>query len=147
MTKPMDANDILRAYGLDALREAIDDPATDLDIGTTGNGATSPEPSADFDDPVIGTDATDGADTGEPYSGGNGADDEAASSETTGKVQVLPGIASGNRGTLLSRCAAEITPEKIEWLWPGRLAIGKHTCIAGEPGAGRANSQSLLSRR
>ena len=39
---------------------------------------------------------------------------------------------------LVSRCAAEITPEKIEWLWPGRLARGKHTCIAGEPGTGKS---------
>jgi putative DNA primase/helicase len=41
-------------------------------------------------------------------------------------------------GTLVSRCAADITPEKIEWLWPGRLARGKHTCIAGEPGTGKS---------
>ena len=39
---------------------------------------------------------------------------------------------------LVSRCAAEITPEKIEWLWSGRLARGKHTCIAGEPGTGKS---------
>ncbi len=39
---------------------------------------------------------------------------------------------------LISRCAAEIPPEKIEWLWPGRIARGKHTCIAGEPGAGKS---------
>ena len=39
---------------------------------------------------------------------------------------------------LISRLAAEILPEKIEWLWPGRLAIGKHTCVAGEPGAGKS---------
>jgi putative DNA primase/helicase len=34
--------------------------------------------------------------------------------------------------------AASIKPEKIEWLWPGRLARGKHTCIAGEPGTGKS---------
>jgi putative DNA primase/helicase len=39
---------------------------------------------------------------------------------------------------LVSRCAAEIPPEKIEWLWPRRFARGKHTCIAGEPGTGRS---------
>jgi putative DNA primase/helicase len=46
----------------------------------------------------------------------------------------------GNAATaaLVSRCAAEIPPEKIEWLWPGRLARGKHTCIAGEPGTGKS---------
>jgi putative DNA primase/helicase len=39
---------------------------------------------------------------------------------------------------LISRCASEITAEPIEWLWPGRIARGKHTCIAGEPGAGKS---------
>jgi putative DNA primase/helicase len=39
---------------------------------------------------------------------------------------------------LLSRCAANIAPEKIQWLWVGRIARGKHTCIAGEPGTGKS---------
>jgi putative DNA primase/helicase len=36
------------------------------------------------------------------------------------------------------RCTAEIEPEKIDWLWSGRIARGKHTCIAGEPGTGKS---------
>jgi putative DNA primase/helicase len=49
-------------------------------------------------------------------------------------------LENGGRATLslVSRCAAEIAPEKIDWLWPGRLARGKHTCIAGEPGTGKS---------
>jgi KaiC/GvpD/RAD55 family RecA-like ATPase len=39
---------------------------------------------------------------------------------------------------LVSRCAAEIEPEKIEWLWAGRIARGKHTCLAGEPSTGKS---------
>jgi putative DNA primase/helicase len=39
---------------------------------------------------------------------------------------------------LVSCCAADIAPEKVEWLWPGRLARGKHTCVAGEPGTGKS---------
>jgi hypothetical protein len=39
---------------------------------------------------------------------------------------------------LLSRLAADITPEKIEWYWIGRLARGKHTCLGGEPGTGKS---------
>ena len=39
---------------------------------------------------------------------------------------------------LVSRCAADIPPENIEWLWPGRIALGKHACIAGEPGTGKS---------
>jgi putative DNA primase/helicase len=45
---------------------------------------------------------------------------------------------SGAAAALVSRCAAEIPPEKIEWVWPGRLARGKHTCVAGEPGTGKS---------
>jgi KaiC/GvpD/RAD55 family RecA-like ATPase len=49
-----------------------------------------------------------------------------------------PENGSGATAALVSRCAADIAPEKIEWLWPGRLARGKHTCIAGEPGTGKS---------
>ena len=68
----------------------------------------------------------------------------------TGKVKIVQlsarrdvlRVASQNgsvaTAALVSRCAAEIPPEKIEWLWPGRLARGKHTCIAGEPGTGKS---------
>jgi putative DNA primase/helicase len=40
--------------------------------------------------------------------------------------------------TLVSRRAADITPQPIEWLWPGRVAIGKQTLIAGEAGLGKS---------
>ncbi len=39
---------------------------------------------------------------------------------------------------LIIRCASEIAPEPILWLWPGRVAIGKQTLIAGEPGLGKS---------
>jgi hypothetical protein len=48
------------------------------------------------------------------------------------------------RDVLLSRCAAVIVPEKIEWVWPGRLARGKHTCAAGEPGGGKSHLASTV---
>jgi hypothetical protein len=47
-------------------------------------------------------------------------------------------LPDGAASALVSRCAADIAPEKIEWLWLGRLARGKHTCIAGEPGTGKS---------
>jgi putative DNA primase/helicase len=40
--------------------------------------------------------------------------------------------------TLVTRCAAEIEPKRIDYLWPGRIARGKHTAIAGEPGDGKS---------
>jgi putative DNA primase/helicase len=45
--------------------------------------------------------------------------------------------------SLISRSAANIPPEKVDWLWHGRLARGKHTCFAGEPGTGK--SQTSIS--
>src|SRR5580704_4684197 len=45
----------------------------------------------------------------------------------------------GNSGAhLISRCAADIIPKRIDFLWPGRIARGKHTAIAGEPGDGKS---------
>jgi RecA-family ATPase len=46
--------------------------------------------------------------------------------------------ANGNATELISIRASNIVPEKVEWLWPGRLARGKHTCIAGEQGTGKS---------
>jgi hypothetical protein len=45
---------------------------------------------------------------------------------------------AGLRKALISRGASDIVPEKVEWLWSGRLARGKHTCLAGEPGTGKS---------
>src|SRR5262249_32141174 len=47
-------------------------------------------------------------------------------------------VGNGSNPTLVSQCAANITPEPVEWLWPGRVAIGKQTLIAGEPGLGKS---------
>jgi putative DNA primase/helicase len=44
---------------------------------------------------------------------------------------------SGIRELVICR-ASEIKPEPISWLWPGRIAIGKQTLIAGEPGLGKS---------
>ena len=46
---------------------------------------------------------------------------------------------------LVMRCMADIQPEKIEWLWPGRIAIGKQTLIGGEPGLGKSQIATALA--
>ena len=33
---------------------------------------------------------------------------------------------------------ADVTPEPVTWLWPGRIAVGKLTLIAGDPGLGKS---------
>ena len=34
--------------------------------------------------------------------------------------------------------AADIEPQPLEWLWPGRIPMGRLTLIAGEPGVGKS---------
>jgi len=46
------------------------------------------------------------------------------------------------------------SPEPVQWLWPGRFALGKLSLIAGEPGLGKsfltldmaARSRALFAR-
>jgi putative DNA primase/helicase len=46
---------------------------------------------------------------------------------------------------LVMRCMADIQPEKIEWLWPGRIAVGKQVLIGGEPGLGKSQVTAALA--
>ena len=43
-----------------------------------------------------------------------------------------------NDRSLISRRASEVTPERIEWVWPGRIARGKLILFAGDPGTGKS---------
>jgi hypothetical protein len=44
----------------------------------------------------------------------------------------------GSGPELIARCAADVKPEPVEWLWLGRIALGKLTLIAGEAGLGKS---------
>ena len=46
--------------------------------------------------------------------------------------------ASPESGSLQTVCAADITMKPVEWLWHQRIAIGKVTVLAGEPGLGKS---------
>jgi hypothetical protein len=61
---------------------------------------------------------------------------EAPERAKTSKTKIKTGDRSER--TLIVQCTSEIEPEPIAWLWPGRIARGKHTCIAGEPGTGKS---------
>ena len=52
------------------------------------------------------------------------------------KVVGLPPQTCGP--ALITQCAADVTPQPVEWLWPGRVALGKLTLIAGEAGLGKS---------
>ena len=44
-----------------------------------------------------------------------------------------------------SAARADIQPEKIKWLWQNRIAIGKLTLVAGEPGLGKSQLTAALA--
>lgn len=51
------------------------------------------------------------------------------------KASAIDGIEEGERIVI---GADEITPRPVEWLWPGRIAIGKLTTFAGWGGLGKS---------
>ena len=40
--------------------------------------------------------------------------------------------------TPILKTLGDVNPEPIRWLWPGRIAIGKLTLLAGDPGLGKS---------
>jgi putative DNA primase/helicase len=46
---------------------------------------------------------------------------------------------------LISCRASDIEPERIEWLWPGRIAAGKLTLIGGKPGLGKSQVSAYIA--
>jgi hypothetical protein len=75
------------------------------------------------------------------YGNGNGAGHLNGSK---GNGTEKPAYDVSKSPALISRKASIIAPEKIDWLWPGRLARGKHTSEAGEPGTGKSQ-QSIFT--
>lgn len=41
-------------------------------------------------------------------------------------------------GHAIVKRLADVKPERVSWLWPGRFALGKLTLIAGDPGLGKS---------
>jgi len=46
---------------------------------------------------------------------------------------------------LVVKCAADITPEKLDWLWEQRLPLGKSVLVAGEGGLGKSMVLAWIS--
>jgi KaiC/GvpD/RAD55 family RecA-like ATPase len=44
----------------------------------------------------------------------------------------------GETGGAVTRCLADVKAEEVNWLWPGRFAIGKLSLIGGVPGVGKS---------
>ncbi len=42
---------------------------------------------------------------------------------------------------------ADVTPSKVDWLWPGRLPLGKLTLLEGDPGTGKSTLTLEIAAR
>jgi len=47
--------------------------------------------------------------------------------------------------SVVIQCLADIEPEPISWLWPGKIALGKVSLIAGDPGLGKSIITAALA--
>jgi len=52
-------------------------------------------------------------------------------------------VPAGQHGVLLS----EIEPERVRWLWEGRIALGKLNLVDGDPGTGKSAATTDLAAR
>jgi putative DNA primase/helicase len=77
---------------------------------------------------------------GDPVSTFGREDDEAWERRRKPSLRLVNGDArhDDTAPKLVSTCASEVGLESVQWIWKGRLARGKHTCIAGEPGTGKS---------
>ena len=58
-----------------------------------------------------------------------------------------PGVSlDGKPGPVILRMA-DVKPERVRWLWPGRIPLGKLTLIAGDPGLGKSMATIDLAAR
>lgn len=60
------------------------------------------------------------------------------------EVERLDALADGP-SEFITRCMFDVRPQPIRWLWPGRIARGKVTLIAGHPGLGKSQLAASLT--
>jgi hypothetical protein len=71
----------------------------------------------------------------EPAVSNNGAAVDLSGMTGRCATTIAPAIASRK---LRLRCLADVEPTRIDWLWYGRIALGKLTVIAGHAGLGKS---------
>jgi hypothetical protein len=78
---------------------------------------------------------------------GHSADDlrarAAATPPWTEPPGAAPKAAAGRR--LISHRASDLTPEKLVWIWPGRIPEGKLVLLGGPPGLGKSQLTAFIS--
>jgi len=66
-------------------------------------------------------------------------------------IEALPKLVTGTAVTATDsagvafRCMADIEAKPIDWLWPGKIARGKVTMLAGNPGLGKSQVTASLA--
>jgi hypothetical protein len=75
-------------------------------------------------------------------------DDLKERDNSKGNGAANPGAArtseQGSKRLVVHR-ASEITPVAVDWLWPGRIAIGKTTLVGGDPGLGKSQLAAFIA--
>lgn len=71
---------------------------------------------------------------------------------TRGDIEALPRISQQSERMSASdaagvafRCMADVDAKPIDWLWPGKIARGKVTMLAGNPGLGKSQVTSSMA--
>jgi putative DNA primase/helicase len=60
-------------------------------------------------------------------------------------THTTPQMAHQSASTVILKRASDITPGNIKWLWPGRIALGKLSVIAGDPKLGKSQLAAFLA--
>jgi archaellum biogenesis ATPase FlaH len=81
---------------------------------------------------------------GEPPARSNGSagpplspEDRVRAYEAQARAEVLSGM--------VYTCIADVRPEAVKWLWPGRIPLGELSMIVGDPGLGKSQICASLT--
>lgn len=68
---------------------------------------------------------------------GSDSCEEHLPSATEGRVSKASDLGAKRRRAPIVTFLSTVEPQSVEWLWPGRIAVGKYVLLAGEPGLGK----------
>jgi KaiC/GvpD/RAD55 family RecA-like ATPase len=65
--------------------------------------------------------------------------------ESNAALPLKPTTGTAETGSLTTRRVSDIEAKPVSWLWPGRIARGKTTIIAGNPGLGKSQITASIA--